>query len=114
MHAGLISKFNHSCEPNCGIHLNAQGGHDFVAMRHIKVNEEATFDYAMRNYRIDHFPGHCTCGAKACRGSITGWRDLPQTRKDRYAAFVAPYLIEMDADKKRSKTSGQVQKPQSE
>jgi hypothetical protein len=55
--AGLISKFNHSCDPNTGIHLNAHGGHDFIAMRYIESNEETTFDYAMRNYRIDHFPG---------------------------------------------------------
>jgi len=96
-HAGLISKFNHSCDPNCGIRLNAQGGHDFIARRDIKANEEATFDYAMRNYRIDHFPGLCMCGKKECRGSITGWQDLPQIRKDQYAGFVAPYLIEMDA-----------------
>ncbi len=97
LHAGLISKFNHSCAPNCGIRLNANGGHDFIAMHDIKANEEATFDYAMRNYTIDYFPGRCTCGEKACRGSITGWQDLPQIRKDQYSGFVAPYLIEMDA-----------------
>jgi hypothetical protein len=95
-HAGLISKFNHSCDPNCGIRLNADGGHDFVAIRSIERNEETTFDYAMRNYRIDHFPGSCQCREPACRGSITGWRDLPQLRKDQYAGFVAPYLIKMD------------------
>ena len=99
LHAGLTSKFNHSCDPNCGIRLNARGGHDFIAMRDIKANEEATFDYAMRNYAIDHFPGRCTCGEKTCRGSITGWQDLPQSRKDQYSGFVAPYLIEMDAKK---------------
>ena len=48
-HGGLISKFNHSCDPNCGIRLNATGGHDFVAMNKIASHEEATFDYAMRN-----------------------------------------------------------------
>lgn len=99
LHAGLISKFNHSCDPNCGIFLNGEGGHDFIAMRNIEPNEEATFDYAMRNYRIDYFPSPCKCGAQACRSSITGWRDLPQERKDQYAGFVAPYLIEMDAKK---------------
>jgi len=97
LHAGLTSKFNHSCDPNCGIRLNAQGGHDFVAMYAIAANEEVTFDYAMRNYTIDHFPESCTCGEDACRGSVTGWRELPQTRKDQYEGFVAPYLIEMDA-----------------
>ena len=97
LHAGLISKFNHSCEPNCGIRINSSGGHDFIAMRDIGPNEEATFDYAMRNLGIDYFPGHCTCGEKACRGSITGWRDLPQARKNKYVGFVAPYLLELDA-----------------
>jgi len=102
-HGGLISKFNHSCEPNCGIRLNASGGHDFIAMRDIKAEEEATFDYAMRNNKIDHFPARCTCGEKACRGSVTGWQDLPQIRKDQYAGFVAPYLIEMDAKTRTQK-----------
>ena len=95
-HGGLISKFNHSCDPNCGIRLNAFGGHDFIAMRDIKANEEATFDYAMRNNTIDHFPARCTCGKKACRRSVTGWQDLPQIRKDQYVGFVAPYLLAMD------------------
>lgn len=98
LHAGLTSKFNHSCDPNCGIRLNAQGGHDFVAMCAIDVHEEVTFDYAMRNYTVDFFPDPCTCGADACRGSVTGWRELPQTRKDQYEGFVAPYLVKMDAE----------------
>lgn len=97
LHAGLTSKFNHSCDPNCGVRVNAQGGHDFVAMEAIAAHAEVTFDYAMRNYRVDHFPASCICGEDACRGSVTGWRDLPQARKDQYEGFVAPYLIEMDA-----------------
>jgi len=96
-HRGLTSKFNHSCDPNCGIRLNKTGAHDFVAMRHIATNEETTFDYAMRNYRIEHFPSACICGSEDCRGAITGWQDLPQSRKDDYAGFVAPYLVEMDS-----------------
>ena len=35
LHAGLISKVNHSCEPNCGIHVNETGAHDFIAMKSI-------------------------------------------------------------------------------
>ena len=48
-HAGLISKVNHSCNPNCGIRINETGAHDFAAIREIIVNEEITFDYAMRD-----------------------------------------------------------------
>ncbi|MFN2099502.1 SET domain-containing protein-lysine N-methyltransferase [Altererythrobacter sp. MF3-039] len=97
-HKGLSSKFNHSCDPNCGIALNDSGGHDIVAMSDIAAEDEATFDYAMRNYRIEHFTAKCGCGQARCRGSISGWKDLPQQRKDDYAGFVAPYLLEMDRE----------------
>lgn len=100
LHAGLITKVNHSCSPNCGIKLNSNGAHDFVAMQTIEVSEEITFDYAMRNYAIEHFPNQCCCGAKKCRGHITGWKDLPAGIKAKYSGFVAPYLIEMDRSKR--------------
>jgi len=80
-HAGLISKVNHSCDPNCGIRINETGAHNFAAIREIIVNEEITFDYAMRNYGVDYFPKQCMCGAEICRGKITGWKDLPDERK---------------------------------
>ena len=96
-HAGLISKVNHSCDPNCGIRVNETGAHDFVAIRDIIVNEEVTFDYAMRNYGVDYFPKECMCGSEICRGRITGWKDLPDERKKIYNGFVAPYLLELDA-----------------
>jgi len=94
-HAGLISKVNHSCDPNCGIEINETGAHDFVAMREIVINEEITFDYAMRNYGVDYFPKQCMCGSEICRGRITGWKDLPVERKKIYEGFVAPYLLEL-------------------
>ena len=96
-HAGQITKVNHSCNPDCGIKLNETGAHDFVAMRDINVNEEITFDYAMRNYGVDYFPKHCKCGSENCRGSISGWKDLPDKTKKRYEGFVAPYLLALDA-----------------
>lgn len=97
-HSGLSSKFNHSCDPNCGIQLNSSGGHDLIAMCRIEAEEEATYDYAMRNFKIEHFPHTCECGEMRCRGRITGWQDLPQARKDAYAGFAAPYLLEMDSE----------------
>jgi hypothetical protein len=95
-HAGLISKVNHSCSPNSGIRINETGAHDFVAIREITINEEITFDYAMRNYGVDYFPIQCMCGSENCRGRITGWKDLPDERKKIYEGFVAPYLLELD------------------
>lgn len=96
LHAGLISKVNHSCSPNCGIKLNETGCHDFVAIKDISRHEEITFDYAMRNYSIDHFPQDCMCGSRICRGSITGWKDLSEAKKKEYEGFVSPYLLELD------------------
>ncbi|MET8518170.1 SET domain-containing protein-lysine N-methyltransferase [Streptomyces sp. NPDC005077] len=96
LHGGLVPKVNHSCEPNCGIRLNSSGAHDFVARAPITAGEEITFDYAMRNYSVDYFAARCRCGARHCRGRITGWRDLPTRRKADYHGFVAPYLIEID------------------
>ena len=68
----------------------------FIAMRDIKVNEEITFDYAMRNYDINFFPKQCMCGSKECRGVISGWKDLSNKKKKEYKGFVAPYLLALD------------------
>lgn len=97
-HGGLGPKVNHSCDPNCGVRLNAAGAFDFVARRPIADGSELTFDYAMRNHTIDHFPTLCLCGARNCRRSVTGWKDLPAERKTAYGDLVAPYLRTMDRD----------------
>ena len=44
------------------------------------------------------FPGGCLCGSDACRGSITGWKDLSDERKAAYRGLVAPYLVEIDRE----------------
>jgi len=94
---GLGPKVNHSCDPNCGVRFNDRvDGFDFVALAPIAAGEEITFDYAMRNLAIEHFPERCLCGTQACRGAVTGWKDLPEERKAAYGAFVAPYLREAD------------------
>ena len=93
LHAGLIHKVNHSCDPNCGIHVNETGGHDFVARRDIAVGEEITCDYAMRNYSVDFFGIPCQCGAEKCRRNITGYKDLPADKKEEYKGHIAPYLL---------------------
>jgi hypothetical protein len=96
LHGGLGPKVNHSCDPNCGVRLNDGQAFDFVARRPISAGQELAFDYAMRNYTVDHFPAVCLCGAPRCRGSVTGWKDLPAARKDDYGELVAPYLRTMD------------------
>ena len=96
LHGGLGPKVNHCCDPNCGVRLNDAGAFDLVARMPIAAGQEITFDYAMRNYTIEHFPAVCRCGASLCRRSVTGWKDLPEERKTAYRGFVAPYLLEID------------------
>lgn len=95
-HNEIIRTVNHSCEPNCGIRVNPSGAHDLIAIRDIDIDEEITFDYAMRNYTVEHFNIQCQCGSVECRGKITGWKDLPENKKEEYFSWVAPYLIEID------------------
>lgn len=102
---GLGPKVNHSCDPNCGVRFNAEvDGFDFVALTPIAAGEEITFDYAMRNHVIEHFPRRCLCGAHNCRGTITGWKDLPAERKAAYGELVAPYLRALDRERARDAT----------
>ena len=97
-HGGLGTKVNHSCDPNCGVRLNDGQAFDFVAREHIDAGQELTFDYAVRNFSIDHFPEVCLCGAERCRGSVTGWKDLTDAQKSDCGDLVAPYLLVMDND----------------
>ena len=53
-------------------------------------------DLVDRNFTVDHFPSSCLCGSSCCRGSVTGWKDLPAARKADYGDLVAPYLLAMD------------------
>jgi uncharacterized protein len=107
-HGGLGPMVNHSCDPNCGVRLNDGQAFDFVARQPIGAGQELTFDYAMRNFTIDHFPAVCLCGAARCRGSVTGWKDLPAARKADYGELVAPYLRAMDDEIRRGTPDGGV------
>lgn len=79
--------FNHSCDPNAGV----RGQITLVAMRDISVGEQVCYDYAMTDGSpYDEFD--CRCGAKACRGRVTGddWK-LPELR-ERYGGYFSAYL----------------------
>ena len=81
--------FNHSCNPNAGIH----GQIFVVALRDILPREQVCFDYAMvlnlPAYRMD-----CLCGAPNCRKVVTGedWK-LPELQQ-RYDGYFQWYLQE--------------------
>lgn len=93
---GIGSFVNHSCDPNCVVRPSRVQRLDLVARRPILNAEQITLDYATRNYVIEFFPKFCRCGAPSCRGSVTGWRDLPNTHRLTYRDAIAPYLLELD------------------
>ena len=70
---------NHSCDPNIGV----QGQIVFVALRRIAAGEELTHDWATTD--DDDYVLQCRCGAKVCRGTITGrdWQNQDLQRKYR-------------------------------
>jgi SET domain-containing protein len=77
---------NHSCAPNLGI----RGQIVFVALRDIRAGEELTYDWAMEENRRD--PTRCRCGARGCRGVLSG-RDwtIPRLQR-RYRGYFSSYL----------------------
>ena len=77
---------NHSCDPNVGL----QGQIVFVALRDIAADDELTTDYAMMD--DEDWTMACACGARLCRGTVTGrdWR-LPELQQ-RYRGFFSTYL----------------------
>lgn len=89
----LVRFINHSCEPNCAVKLDS----DLItanvfALQDIADGEELTLDYAVFEGSIENFPPSCLCGSASCRGTITGFKDLPQSVKIRHRDFVPDYL----------------------
>ena len=92
---GPLQLINHSCEPNCGVLIRRDvESLEIHAIRDIAEGEELYIDYATFEYEIKHFPSRCLCQKPACRGAITGFKDLPQSRRDAYGPYIAEYLRE--------------------
>ncbi len=79
---------NHSCDPNIGV----RGQIVFVALRDIEAGEELTHDWAMTDN--DESAIDCHCGARNCRGRVTGkdWQ-LPELQR-RYGEYFSAYLLD--------------------
>ncbi len=76
--------FNHSCNPNAGIH----GTRRLIARRDIHRGEEITYDYSTTEwtddkawgidwYRLWRIP--CRCGSRNCRKTIRMFPTLPRS-----------------------------------
>ena len=82
-----VGGFNHSCDSN----LWMQDEVTVIARREIAVGEELTLDEALISDDPE-FTMACRCGARVCRGTVTGadWR-LPAVQQ-RYAGHFSPFL----------------------
>jgi len=83
----IADRVNHSCEPNAGM----SGPTALIALRGIGAGEQISYDYAMSD-GSDYDEFICHCGARRCRGRVTGqdWQD--PTLWLRYAGHFSPYL----------------------
>jgi len=85
---------NHSCEPNMGF----SGPGVLVAMRHINMGEELTFDYAVceindekYNWEID-----CLCKAPTCRKKISN-KDIFSKKLnlvEKYKGYIPKFVLD--------------------
>jgi hypothetical protein len=93
-----IQMLNHSCDPNCGVLIRRETEElEIHALRDIQAGDELWIDYATFEWEIKFMTGRCLCGSSICRGSITGYKDMPRNRREAYGPFIAEYLVEMDA-----------------
>ncbi|OGH92424.1 MAG: hypothetical protein A2479_00475 [Candidatus Magasanikbacteria bacterium RIFOXYC2_FULL_39_8] len=88
-HLSISWYLNHSCDGNLG--FNEDG--DFIALRYIRKGEELSYDYGLAESN-PKFKMVCYCGAKQCRGVITGndWKNKNYQQK--YFHYFIPILRE--------------------
>jgi uncharacterized protein len=79
---------NHSCSPNLKF---SDAGDSFVALRPIQKGEELFFDYSTSLFD-GGWSTPCLCGAKDCRGFITGFEDLEPDVQSRLLVMALPYI----------------------
>ena len=93
---------NHSCDPNAWM----DGVYTICARRDICPGEEVVADYALWEADESHVSSwSCQCGARLCRGRVTGadWKD-PRLR-EQYRGHFSPLLnkrIERDSNEDNS------------
>ena len=85
----FIGYFLHSCSPNVFLDMKRRL---VLAVKKIKPGDYLMMDYAQtEDHLYRQFP--CACGAKNCRGWITGRKDQIDTSDPDYIKFVASKSI---------------------
>lgn len=80
----LDDKLNHSCKPNCKLHI--VGKRAFLySINLIKAGSELTFDYSTSSTdTYDTWKMDCKCGLWNCRKIISGFQYLDEKIKEEY------------------------------
>jgi hypothetical protein len=81
-------------------------GLDTVARRNVSKGEELTIDYA--TFCVDCEAFDCCCGAKACRGRLTGKEYLEPWLEDVYQDHVSDYIRHLRSCSAAKKASGKI------
>ena len=86
---------NHSCNPNSAVFnlINLK------SLKEIKPGEEIKIDYDAIDWDVSkNYPFVCRCGEKNCRGSIRGYKYLPDIWKRFYKklGIIPKYLLELE------------------
>jgi SET domain-containing protein len=92
----LDDYLNHSCSPNCGVHIVGQRAF-LKSLYLIPANTEITFDYSTTSTDENTtwlLP--CQCGNYNCRKLISGFQHLNPALKTRYKSLgiVPKYLMD--------------------
>jgi len=85
---------NHSCAPNCGLHI--VGNRAFLySLYVIPANNEITFDYSTSSTdTIGDWKMECLCGAPNCRQIISGFQYLnPELQADYQKKGLVPLFM---------------------
>lgn len=81
---GIDDQVNHSCNPNCFLHIVGKRA-ILYSLYVIKAGTELTFDYSLSSTdTYDTWKMNCKCGSFNCRKVISGFQYLNDDFKDKY------------------------------
>jgi len=92
---GIDDYINHSCNPNCVLHLVANRAILYTIMP-IAAGTEITYDYSITsNDSKNDFNMKCNCKEHNCRKFISGYQYLDDETKNRYEnlRIVPKYIL---------------------
>ncbi len=95
----LVRYINHSCSPNCRIHLvehRRSASLVFETIKPVGGGEEICFDYNTTEFDMESWDCafNCCCESGDCAGRIAGFRFLTEAGRIKIRPFLMPYLLD--------------------